>query len=337
MLPIRVSAPGRVGIIGNPTDMYGGSVLSCSSAERAHVTIEEASRLTLVAADQPLAIGGRDDLALRGDLYDIPKAVLGHLRLHDAPIRITIRSDIPFRSGMSGSAALVVATLQALWTYAGESHGPHHLAEVARSIELNRMQNVCGYQDFYMCTFGGINYMDFREKQFYRDVDLEHYATIERLDDHVADLPFVCAKRGVRPASGVVHKPLRERWLDGDSDVVDGYVRIGALAREGKKALLLRDWARLGELMNENHDIQRRLGGSGPDNERMIDAALRAGSWGAKLAGAGNGGTIIALHPEPQRLARELLRAGAERIIWPRPSQGVRRESAPALEAIAQA
>jgi galactokinase/mevalonate kinase-like predicted kinase len=332
MEPIRVSAPGRVGIIGNPTDMYGGSVLSCTTQERAVVTVEDAPRLTLAAAGKELVIGGRDDLSLKRDLYDVPKAVLGHLHLYDEPIKVTIASAIPFQAGMSGSAALVVSTLQALWIYMGERHGPYHLAEVARSIELSRMQNVCGYQDFYMTTFGGINYMDFRDKQFYREVALEHYGTIERLDDFVPTLPFVCAKCGVRPASGVVHKPIRERWLEGDKEVVDAYVRIGALAREGKKALLLGDCRRLGELMNENHAIQRRLGGSGPDNERMIMAALDGGAYGAKLAGAGNGGTTIALHPDPELLARHLLSSGAERIIHPLPSQGVRVESDPTAQ-----
>ena len=33
------TAPGRCGIIGNPTDMYGGSVISCSTRERAAVLI----------------------------------------------------------------------------------------------------------------------------------------------------------------------------------------------------------------------------------------------------------------------------------------------------------
>lgn len=47
--------------------------------------------------------------------------------------------------------------------------------------------------------------------------------------------------------------------------------------------------------MNENHAIQRKLGGSGESNERLISAALKAGALGAKLAGAGDGGTIIAL------------------------------------------
>ena len=100
---------------------------------------------------------------------------------------------------------------------------------------------------------------------------------------------MILANTGVQHHSGAVHKPIRERWLEGDREVVDGYVRIGKLAREGKKALLSRDWKLLGELMNENHDVQRRLGGSGPENERLIEAALRAGAYGAKLAGAGQG------------------------------------------------
>ena len=75
--------------------------------------------------------------------------------------------------------------------------------------------------------------------------------------------------------------------------------------------------------MNENHAIQRDLGGSGPDNERLIAAALDAGAPGAKLAGAGHGGTIIVLHPDPQSLESPLLRAGAELVFYPQPVPGV--------------
>ncbi len=38
---IVCSAPGRCGIIGNPTDMYGGAVLSCSVGMRARVTVSQ--------------------------------------------------------------------------------------------------------------------------------------------------------------------------------------------------------------------------------------------------------------------------------------------------------
>jgi galactokinase/mevalonate kinase-like predicted kinase len=182
-----------------------------------------------------------------------------------------------------------------------------------------------------MAAFGGLNYMDFRDKEFYREVLSEPFATVESLVPHVTELPFILANTGVAHHSGAVHKPIRERWLEGDREVVEAYVRIGKLARDGKKALLARDWKLLGELMNENHDIQRALGGSGPENERLIGAALDAGAYGAKLAGAGQGGTIIALHPEPESLAPALAKAGTRRFLRPEPSEGVRLEPVPVM------
>jgi mevalonate kinase len=140
-------------------------------------------------------------------------------------------------------------------------------------------------------------------------------------------LPLVLAHTGVERHSGAVHKSLRERWLEGEKAVVDGYVRIAELAREGKRAMLNRDWECLGRAMNENHGIQRGLGGSGDANERLIAAARAAGSWGAKLAGAGHGGTIIALHPEPDVAARKLKDAGATRTWSVLPSEGLIVES----------
>ncbi|MCX6374824.1 MAG: hypothetical protein NTU88_02075, partial [Armatimonadetes bacterium] len=74
----------------------------------------------------------------------------------------------------------------------------------------------------------------------------------------------------------------------------------------------------LGALMNENHAIQRDLGGSGESNEILIGAALANGAYGA-----GQGGTILALAENTDEMARVLLHAGAERVFRPRPSEGL--------------
>ncbi len=165
--------------------------------------------------------------------------------------------------------------------------------------------------------------MHFREKEFYRRLREEPYGTMEPLMSYVEELPFVLAHTGVQRISGTVHKPIRERWLEGDRQVVRGYLRMAHLARMGKKALLDRDWALLGELMNENHEIQRDMGGSGPQNEALIETALDCGALGAKLSGAGRGGTIIALHPDPEEMILALKEAGATRIMIPKPMEGV--------------
>ncbi|MBN1976388.1 MAG: hypothetical protein JW918_03205 [Anaerolineae bacterium] len=304
------SAPGRAGIIGNPTDMYGGSVISCSVGMRARVTVTRAERLVLATNGKECVIRGRDDLRPGQDLFDIPRAILDYMRLPPLHCRIEYASEIPMSSGMSSSTALLVATLQAILAWRGEYPNHYQLAERARHIELNYLEVVCGYQDAYMCTFGGLNYMDFRGKQFYRSAEAELFATIEPLAKYAPELPFLLGFTGVQHASSAVHKPIRERWLEGEPAVVKGYERMTEITRLGKKALLMQDWPTLGHLMNENHAIQRDLGGSGDSNEQLIAAALGAGAPGAKLAGAGSGGTIIALWPwEDATPLEEALRA----------------------------
>jgi len=323
MKTIRCSAPGRCGIIGNPSDMYGGTVISCSIKYRAHVTIEPAEQLEVSTAGSRVLVNGPDDLKLSGDHCDVARAVLDYFRDDSLRCRISYETDIPIRAGVGGSTALTVAILYGLLCFKEVKPNRYYVAELARHIELNHLRVVCGYQDAYMCTFGGLNYLDFRGKQFYRDASEELYATVEPLDGFVSQLPFVLAHTGVTHSSDAVHKPLRERWLEGDPKVRGAYLRIGQLAREGKKALLRQDWERLGGLMNENHAIQRDLGGSGDANERLIAIAIEHGALGAKLAGAGDGGTVIALNPDPQRMIAALREAGSELIFYPSPCRGV--------------
>jgi len=228
------------------------------------------------------------------------------------------------RSGLAGSTALVVALLQAFLVWQNDHRNWYRLAEQARYVELHYLKVVCGYQDAYMCAFGGLNYMDFRGKQFYRQEEAELFATIEPLAPYVPELPFVLGFTGVQHASSAVHKPIRERWSEGEAAVVQGYERITEIARAGKKAMLVNDWPLLGRLMNENHAIQRDLGGSGESNERLIAAALQAGALGAKLAGAGDGGTIIALWPwtDSTPLEEALHQAGASAFYRPKVAPG---------------
>jgi galactokinase/mevalonate kinase-like predicted kinase len=292
---------------------------------RARVTVTSAPGLILETGGETCRIAGRDDLRPRGDHFDLARAILDYMRLPPFVCHVCYESEIPLRSGMAGSTALVVALVQALLVWQGEATNLYRLAERTRYIELNYLKVVCGYQDAYMCTFGGLNYMDFGGKQFYRDAEAELFATIEPLGAYVPQLPFILGFTGVRHASGAVHKPLRERWMEGESEVVEGYKRITEIARAGKKALITENWPLLGRLMNENHAIQRDLGGSGESNEKLIAAALEAGALGAKLAGAGHGGTIIALWPwsDSTRLEKALRHAGASQIYRLQVTPGV--------------
>ena len=323
---IQASAPARAGVIGNPTDGYGGSLISCTLGCRANVRLSEAERLELDFEGEQTVIGDERDLRLDGGVFDIAKSVIRYMRIADQRFRLEGTSKIPLRSGLAGSTAMLAAVYGAVCKFLGKECSRYECAETIRYIELNYMDIQCGYQDQYMTVFGGLNYIDFRTKEIYRDPDEEVYATVEPLADFVDELPFVTVHTGVQRISGSVLRPVRERWLDGDPVVVEGYGEIGELARAGKKALLGKDWETLGALMNRNHEIQQELGASGEVNDRYIELARSSGALGAKLAGAGGGGTIIALHPDPDRLIEAFRKEGAPRIMFLEPQPGLKVE-----------
>ncbi|MEA2064146.1 MAG: hypothetical protein U9P14_10640 [Gemmatimonadota bacterium] len=320
---IEASAPARAGVIGNPTDGYGGSMISCSLGLRATVRITECDRLELAFGGQETTIKSNKDLRLDSGVFDIARSLIRYLRITGRTFRLEGHSDIPFRSGLAGSTAMLAATFGAVSSFLGLDLDRYRMAETIRYIELNYMDIQCGYQDQYMSVFGGLNYMDFRTKETYRDIHEEIFATVEPLAGYVKKLPFVLVHTGVQRISGSVLRPVRERWLDGDRAVVDGYQEIADLARIGKKALLSGDWKKLGRLMNRNHEIQKALGASGKVNDMFTDLALEHGALGAKLAGAGGGGTIIALHPEPEGLIEAFRKKGDYKVMYLDPQPGL--------------
>ena len=156
-----------------------------------------------------------------------------------------------------------------------------------------------------------INIINFRGS----NTVMKQYATVENLSQFVDELPFVIAHTGIKHHSGSFHRPLRERWLEGEPAVVNGYKEITEIAREGKKALINKDWKELAYLMNKNHEIQDNLADSGQQNRYMIKVAKENGALAAKLAGAGGGGTIISLTFEPERVKKALIAAGADEFV----------------------
>jgi galactokinase/mevalonate kinase-like predicted kinase len=325
---ITVSAPGRAGIIGNPTDMYGGMVLSCTIPSRAYATIEPAEQLTLVDGNGVIvAVRTQRDLERKGDSFDLARAALKDFGGQAMRATLYFSTHVLHGAGLAGSTALLAAIWGALWRFQhGVKWDSRTMAERIRSLEYHTLGITCGFQDAHMVAFGGLQWMQFTDRSFDERMPGPP-VRLEDISERAPDLPFVLAHTGQIHSSHNVHSPTSQRWLDGEREVVEGYRQIASIAVAGRRALLAGDWPALGILMNQNHAIQRDLGGSSPANERLIDTALRAGALGAKLAGAGGGGTIIALTPDPGPVITALQAVGAAHILRLRPGPGARIEA----------
>lgn len=322
---IIASAPGRCGIVGNPSDMYGGSVISCTVQERAECRLEPADALQIVNEDEHAILRTKSDLERRGDKLDLARAALTWFNVDPATAKfsLTLRTDIPMKAGMSGSTAMLASLVGAIGTSLNFNFNRYALAETTRKIEARVMGIVCGLQDQHMAIFGGLNFMDYRGKEALEQRADEPLATVEPLENRAPMPPLILAHTGIQHHSGTVHQSPRERWLAGEELVRRNYARLGELAIVGKRALIEGDWQKLGALMDENHALVSELGGSGEANDRLIAAAKNAGAYGAKLAGAGGGGTIIALADNLEAVGSALMAAGAERLLYPKPMPGL--------------
>jgi mevalonate kinase len=99
---------------------------------------------------------------------------------------------------------------------------------------------------------------------------------------------------------------------------------IGKLTCQAREALIEGDIILLGELMDENQRLLRRLGVSSDKLDHLIAAAKNAGAIGAKLSGGGRGGNIIAIaSPEKiNQIEAGLLDAGAHQVITTKLTKG---------------
>ena len=321
---LRASAPARANLIGNPSDQYAGTTLSCSLALRAHASVETADETEIRTVKGSLRIADPADLVPRGDDFDLGRVALAEFDA-PGPLLLAYHSEVPSASGVGGSSALLVALLGALGAWLERPLEPPALAEAAREVERERLGIQCGFVDHYMAVFGGLQFLDFAGKADAPGQGPGPFARLESLAERVPRLPFLLGFTGVRHHSGSVHAPIRQRFERGEARVIEAYARVAEIGRLGRAALIGADWNGLAELMNENHAIQRDLGGSGESNEALIEAVRAAGAPAAKLAGAGDGGTVVALWPDEDfaPLEQAFVRAGATALWHPRPVAGL--------------
>lgn len=304
------SAPGRCGIVGNPSDIYGGYVVSCSVPARARCVLEPSGDGPALE-DPKLWLAATSRFPLQGGA------------------RVVWESTVPRSSGLAGSTALLAATLACVLSARSEMpalesvEDRSRFAELVRDVEAVEAGVVCGYQDAQMVVHGGMQAMDFEGKHPLEPGPLPRLATLR------TNLRFLLVTTGVERLSGSVHGPMRDRWLAGERQVVQAMARIAELGRWGAQALVSGDSEALAEAMSENQRLVADLGGSGDAIDALIATAVSEGAQAAKLAGAGMGGTVIALTDDPDGLRMRLQARGYTRFLVPLPSDGLRIDTEP--------
>jgi len=337
-MTIKLTIPARINILGNPTDGNEGDFATISAAInlRAGAIIEPADELVIdmtSTRSQDHIINNKKQIFIRrfplpyNGKVDLITGAINRLfeystefreKVSKTGMQITTWSEVPIQSGLGGSSLFVLLTLAGLrehYDLNRQVHNDYVIAELTQRVEAKELGITCGYADRYVPLFGGIAYLDCRGKLNQVQIQQEPYVTYENLDRWVSDLPLVVLSSGVPRDSGDVHGRMRPIYVqqyndwktngDDPPELVKLMLDTWETAWRGKIAILEDDLKTFGRLMNQNHSLVQRMmkicgfkEGAGKVNNLFIHRAIEQGALGAKLTGAGGGGSVFALtHP----------------------------------------
>jgi D-glycero-alpha-D-manno-heptose-7-phosphate kinase len=298
-------APLRISLAGGGTDLHayyarhGGTVVSTAIDKHVYVILSasDGGHIQVSSSDYRTFFRRRVDEAavVDGDLK-LPKAVLEHFGIRDG-LSVLLASQVPPGTGLGSSSALAVALIKALSVLCGQRLTAREVAELACSIEIDRLGMPIGKQDQYAAAFGGLCCYEFTADG----------VRVERLDvplDRVVDLErrLLLFFTPTSHDSAKILAEQRHSCLRGARETLGALHAIREIARQVRADLLAGDVSRIGALLHESWMAKRRLapGITHPRIDEWYELARAAGATGGKIAGAGGGGFLL-LHCEPDR------------------------------------
>ena len=295
---MAASAPGKLILYGEHAVVFGEPALSTAINLRAEVYVRP--------HEEWLADGASIDERR----YRYVKAAVRRANAR-GPLWIEIRSMIPSGAGLGSSAAVTVATLGAVHAMDG-TFDARTIATEAFEVE-HEVQGRASPIDTSTATAGGA-LLVLREPE--QDLLWSIERDTRRWSLHRCKLPpldFVVGYTGISAATGPLVAQVKER-VDRDPEAAERVREIGRITLEGVHALRRSDLAEAGRLMDRNHVLLNELGVGHPTLDRLV-AAARPHAHGAKLTGAGGGGSMVALSEELEKAAQAIRKAGGKAFI----------------------
>ena len=326
---IHATAYPRAALIGNPSDGYFGKTIAFTFSNfHAEATLFESPELVI----EPSIRDGSTFSSLEALAADVrtfgyyggirlikaaAKCFHDYARVNGIPLperNFTIRyaSNIPNLVGLAGSSAIITACLRAITQFYGVEIPKPLFANLVREVENRELGIAAGLQDRVAQAYQGLVYMDFDQSL----LKSRGYGRYEPIDPALMPPLYIAYRTDLSEGSEVFHNNIRDRFNNGDKEVVEAMRFWAGLTDQALAAIQVRDYATLSRLMNENFDARARLYKLSEGNLRMVKAARDAGA-SAKFSGSG--GAIVGVCPDEETFGRLRQKLGALHVQVIRP------------------
>lgn len=228
--------------------------------------------------------------------------ILSHFGISALPAcQIRIQSTIPVGCGLGSGAAVAIAALRALSSFLGHPLSNVEINKYAFEIEKLHHKTPSGI-DNTVITYGKPVFYEYGQNISFLKITLP--------------IDMVIANSGGKVRTS---ETIRQVQMNHEIDPIayNSYFQsIGDLSRQALFMLERGETGNLGDLMNENQSILRKMGLSTQKLDELIAIALKNGATGAKLTGGGGGGFIITMVDENTKdnVYASLIQAGALQV-----------------------
>jgi glucuronokinase len=298
----------RVGLIGNPSDGFFGKTISFTFSNfNARVVLQESAELELLPSPQDHSRFKSiehlsRDVRLHGYYGGIRllKAAVKRfhdycheqgIQLHKDNFSISYQSNIPHGVGLSGSSAIITAAMKALMEFYGVKIEKPLLANLVLSAEQQELGITAGLQDRVIQAFEGLMYMDFDREL----MEQQGYGRYERLDHRLLPSLYMAYREELAGESGKIHSNVRQRFQQGDPEVLAAVEFWKTITDQFRAAMESGDIRKMGELLNSNFDMRRKLYPIDAGNIEMVETAR---NLGASAKFTGSGGAIVGTYSD---------------------------------------
>jgi galactokinase len=353
---IEIMAPGRTCLFGDHQDYLGLPVIACAINRYISLNAVENStsilRIQLPDINKERIIDIHEKFILL-DKRDYFKSSLKVLRRYgcipDMGYDITIKADLPINAGLSSSSALIVAWIRFLLQAFGSNQKitAELIAKLAYEAEVLEHEEPGGFMDQYTISLGNVIFLETGDKVSFTPLR-------NQLDG------LIIGESGIKKETIGTLVDIKEKSLkaieyvtssnpkfDLKSATIEAYESYknhipkelrpyfyAALKNHSitlkAKTELKKDklnMSYIGTLINEHHLVLKDiLKITVPLIDSMIENAIEAGAYGAKIVGSGGGGSIVALVPKEKedKVISALMRAGAKAAYNVKVDSGVR-------------
>ena len=295
---MAASAPGKLILFGEHAVVFGEPAVSTAIDLRVEVYARAHTEWLV------------DGASLDDPRYRYVKAAVARAGGTD-PLWIEIRSQVPSGAGLGSSAAVAVATLASLQSRLGRLDIPT-IARTAFDVEHDVQGRASPVDTSTSSAGGGILVLQEPREGLLWSIERD----TRRWFLHRCELPpldLVIGNTGISAATGPLVAKVRDR-VDRDHSAAEQILEIGRISLDGLRALQRNDLVEAGRLMDRNHELLTALGVGHPLLDRLV-AAARPHSFGAKLTGAGGGGSMVALTDTPEKAASAIRAAGGKAFV----------------------